>query len=138
MNIKNYIINNLVSAFIGICIGGFYLLVLLSKYIVLKYLLISLGLSSLIGIFIGNVAMIIFWLFKKNILKKLWIAYLIESIVVMLLTAIFSYLMGVRGIIYILIMSFIAMIFANTFSYIHYRYFAKLNKKLKEYQEKIS
>ena len=54
------------SAFIGVIVGTFYMLVILSRYIGTKELLISTLLSALIGIIIGSSAKFIFFLLKKR------------------------------------------------------------------------
>ena len=53
------------SAFIGVIVGTFYMLVILSRYIGAKEILISTLLSALIGIIIGSSAKFIFFLLKK-------------------------------------------------------------------------
>ena len=70
------------SAFIGVIVGTFYMLVILSRYIGAKEILISTLLSALIGIIIGSSAKFIFFLLKKNIIKNIRTAYIIESILI--------------------------------------------------------
>ena len=107
----------LLSAFIGVIVGTFYLLVVLSKYIGAKDVLISTLLSALIGITIGSLAKFIFFLLKKNIIKNIRTAYLVESGLIIILTVVFSYLMGVHEVKYLLIMALIALSFTFLLTY---------------------
>lgn len=125
------------SALIGIIVGTFYLLVILSKYIGAKDVLISTLLSGLIGIIIGSFAKFVFFLLKKNIIKNIRTAYLVESSLIIILTVVFSYFMGVRELKYLLIMAMIALFFAFLLTYNKCNTFIKTNEKLKEFQEKL-
>lgn len=124
-------------AFIGVIVGTFYLMVLLSKYIGIKSIIISTVLSALIGVTIGLSAKFIFILFKKNVIKRAKTAYFIETLVIFSLSIIFSYLMGVKELKHLITMAFIALFFTFLFTNKNCQDFIKTNNKLKEIQRKL-
>jgi|GEM_PF-5477067 len=125
--------DSLIPAFIGIIVGTFYLLAILSELIGLKNVVVSILLSGCIGIFIGSSANLVFYFLKKNIINSIQKAYLIESFVVIILTFIFSYMMGVKDWKYLIIMAFIALFLALWFTHKSF----ETNDKLKEFQDRF-
>lgn len=131
--ILNIMKDSLVPAFIGIIVGNFYLLVLLSKFIGFQNVISSIILSGCIGVFIGLITNLVFYLLKKNIIASIQRAYLLESFIVIILTFIFSYIMGVREWKYLIIMAFIALFLALWFTYKSF----ETNEKLKKFQDSL-
>lgn len=132
-NIFEIIKDSFVSALIGIAVGSFYQLVILTKFVGKEDVILSTVLSGGIGILIGLSARFVFILLKKGIINSAKTAYVIESFLIVILTFIFSYMMGVREIKYLIIMSIIALSLALWFSYKS----CATNEKLKKFQEKI-
>ncbi|MGM0508448.1 MAG: DUF3021 family protein, partial [Fusobacteriota bacterium] len=135
--LKSFVLDIFASALIGIFVGGSYLMVILGKYIGYKNVLISLGLSALIGIIIGLTASFVFKLVRYNIIKNMKIAYILEILVVMVMTGIASYFMNVHELKFIIGMTLIACTLAFFFTLYQDVNEKKTNKKLKDIQEEL-
>jgi hypothetical protein len=124
-------------AIIGVIVGTFYHLVLLSKYIGVQSVIISTALSGLIGIVTGQIAKHIFIFFSTRYESNRKVAYIFEGIAVTICTVFFSLLMGTRGIQNLILMSIIASTLSGFFTYWHYRKYIETNEKLKEFQNNL-
>lgn len=132
-NVFEIIKDSFISALIGIVVGSFYQLVLLTNFVGKKEVILSTVLSGGIGILIGLSARFVFILLKKGVIDTAKKAYIIESFLIVILTFVFSYMMGVKELKYLIIMSIIALSLALWFSYKS----GTTNQKLKKFQEKI-
>lgn len=132
-NVFEIIKDSFISALIGIVVGSFYQLVLLTNFVGKKEVILSTVLSGGIGILIGLSSRFVFILLKKGLIDTAKKAYIIESFLIVILTFVFSYMMGVKELKYLIIMSIIALSLALWFSYKS----GTTNQKLKKFQEKI-
>jgi len=124
----------LLFIFIGFVIDSFYFSVVLSDYVGMKVIIISLLLSGAIGIVIGTISKFIF-LFILSRTINIRMAMISEGIVVAILTAGVSYFFNGRDIINLIIIPILGAGFAVIITYIYYSIF--INKKLKELQKKL-
>lgn len=133
-SLKGEIEHIAVSAGIGLMVGSANLLFLLSEYIGVKTVIISLMIAAVIGIGIGYAARAAFSYIMLKLSENIVLAYVIEAVVVFCVTIGTTYFFVQNNWVYLFLSGMIAVILAMVFTYYIRLKGKKLNAKLKEFQ----
>lgn len=134
--LKDIFTNIFFSAMIGIFIGMIGLIAKMSTYTGYKIIMNNLLLSGLIGICIGFVAEFVFKLFARKVFKNIKKVFILEILIVSVISFTASYLMGIKNIYFLIIMTLFAAFLALIFSITQYNRAKYVNNKLREIQER--
>jgi len=124
------------SAGIGVMVANIILLLSLTRYIGVRSVVNSFIISAIIGVVIGFIAKESFNYIANKFSKDIIWAYIIEGVLVFILTIGVTYALGQRKLIYLLLCGVVALILAMVYTSIKVKKFRELNEKLREFQKK--